>query len=136
MGGTRLLSLNVMQKMFSKIKNQHGSHQLGCLLILLSPVGIFLAILIPQWSHYVDRIRDRGGSTEEVWIASILLFGSPIALTVLVGWVIALLDKRKDREKICEGYFDLMIVSLGVTSFALSATAIILGLVIWIGKLF
>jgi len=27
-------------------------------------------------------------------------------------------------------------VSLGVTSFALSATAIILGLVIWIDKLF
>ncbi len=118
--------LLVMQKMFSRIRNQRGSHQLGCLLILLTPVGIFLAILIPQWSHYVDRIRDRGGSTEEVWIASVLLFGSPIALTILVGWVIALLEKRKDGEKISDSYFDLMIVSLGITSFALTAIAIIL----------
>ena len=122
--------------MFSRIRNQRGSHQLGCLLFLLTPVGIFLAILIPQWSHYVDRIRDRGGSTEEVWIASVLLFGSPIALTILVGWVIALLEKRKDGEKISDSYFDLTIVSLGVTSFALSVIAIILGLVILIGKLF
>jgi len=128
--------LLVMQKMFSRIRNQRGSHQLGCLLILLTPVGIFLAILIPQWSHYVDRIRDRGGSTEEVWIASVLLFGSPIALTILVGWVIALLEKRKDGEKISDSYFDLTIVSLGVTSFALSVIAIILGLVILIGELF
>ncbi len=122
--------------MFSRIRNQRGSHQLGCLLILLTPVGIFLAILIPQWSHYVDRIRDRGGSTEEVWIASVLLFGSPIALTILVGWVIALLEKRKDGEKISESYFDLTIVSLGVTSFALTAIAIILALVILIVNLF
>ena len=98
--------LLVMQKIFSKIRNQHGSLQIGCLLSFASVV-IFLAILIPQWSHYVDRIRDRGGSTEEVWIASVLLFGSPIALTILVGWVIALLEKRKDGEKISDTYFDL-----------------------------
>ena len=117
--------LLVMQKIFSKIRNQHGSLQIGCFLSFAF-VGIFIAILIPQWSHYVDRIRDRGGSTEEVWIASVLLFGSPIALTILVGWVIALLEKRKDGEKISDSYFDLMIVSLGVTSFALTAIAIIL----------
>jgi len=135
MAGTRLLSLNVMQKIFSKIRNQHGSLQIGCLLSFAS-VGIFLAILIPQWMAHIDRIRERGGSTQEVWIASVLLLGSPIALTILVGWVIALLEKRKDREKISESYFDLMIVSLGVTSFALTAIAIILALVILIVNLF
>jgi len=96
MAGTRLLSLNVMQKIFSKIRNQHGSLQIGCLLSFAS-VGIFLAILIPQWMAHIDRIRERGGSTQEVWIASVLLLGSPIALTILVGWVIALLEKRKDQ---------------------------------------
>jgi hypothetical protein len=124
-----------MHKMCSNIRNQHGSFKPGCLISLAS-VGIFCAILIPQWRAHVDRIREHGGSTEAVWIANLLWLGSPIALSILVGLVTALFRKRNYQEKNSESYFELIIVSLGATSLALSAIFIIVGVVMLILKLF
>lgn len=120
-----------MQKMFSKIRNQHGSFQIEACTFILGLVGVLYAILIPQWRAHIAYIRRHGGSNEAVWIANFLWLGSPIALSILVGLVTALFRKRKYQEKISKSFFGLFIVSLGAVSLACIAILII-AFVVWL----